>query len=103
MRLVFAEPAERDLNSIIDYIALDNPVAAEKVYRAIVATAERLLNFPEIGRPGRIEGTREFPVSSLPYLVVYEVGSEAVTILAVFHTARHLAQALTERRNEIKR
>jgi plasmid stabilization system protein ParE len=28
---------------------------------------------------------------------VYEVGGEAVTILAVFHTARDLAQAMRER------
>jgi len=28
MRLVFTEPAERDLDSIIDYIALDNETAA---------------------------------------------------------------------------
>jgi toxin ParE1/3/4 len=90
MRLVFAEPAECDLDSIIDYITLDNPAAAEKVYRAIVATARRLTDFPEIGRAGRLPGTREFSVSSLPYLIVYEVGADAVTILAVFHTARDL-------------
>lgn len=59
MRLVFAEPAERDLDSIIDYIALDNPTSAEKVYRAIAASARRLTDLPEMGRPGRLPGTRE--------------------------------------------
>jgi toxin ParE1/3/4 len=98
MRLVFAEPAGRDLDSIIDYIALDNPRPAEKVYRAIRTAAERLSRFPEMGRPGRLPGTREFPVSSLPYLLVYEVGAEVLTILAVFHTARDLARALAERK-----
>lgn len=34
-RLLLAEPAARDLESTINYIALDNPVAAEKVYRSI--------------------------------------------------------------------
>jgi plasmid stabilization system protein ParE len=62
MRLVFAEPAARDLDDIIDYIALDNRDAAEKVYRALAATAERLIDFPEIGRSGRLPGTREFAV-----------------------------------------
>lgn len=101
-RLVFAEPAERDLDNIIDYIARDNPSAAEKVYRAIVAAAERLTNFPEMGRSGRLPGTSEFPVSALPYLVVYEVGPDVVTILAVFHSARDLARALIERKSELK-
>ena len=103
MRLVFAAPAERDLDSIIDYIALDNPAAAETVYRAIVTTARRLTDFPRMGRPGRLPDTREFPVTPLPYLIVYEVGADVVTVLAVFHTARDLARALAERRSELKK
>lgn len=102
MRLVFAEPAERDLDSIIGYIAIDNPAAAEKVYRAIVATAERLTRFPEIGRPGRLPDTRELTVASLPYLIVYQVTADVVTILAVFHGARDLALALAERKARLK-
>lgn len=101
-RLSFAEAAERDLDAIIDYIALDNPKAAEKVYRAIVATAERLTDFPEMGHAGRLPDTREFIVTGLPYLIVYEVGAEAITVLAVFHGARDLARALAERRKELK-
>ena len=98
-RLVFSSAAERDLDSIIDYIALDNPDAAEKVYRAIVATAERLRDFPDMGHPGRLPETREFVVTDLPYLIVYEVGTEAITVLAVFHGARDLANELAERNN----
>lgn len=95
--LVIAEPAARDLDGIVDYIALDNPVAAEGVYRGIVAAAQKLPQFPALGRPGRHPETRELSVAGLPYLIVYEVSAEAVTILAVFHTARNLAQALRER------
>jgi len=45
-------------------------------------------------------GTREFSVTALPYLPVYEVGSDSVTILAVFHTSRDLARALAERASQ---
>lgn len=102
MRLEFAKAARRDLEDIIDYITLDNPTAAEKVYRAIVASARRLGDFPDLGRSGRLPGTRELHVSSLPYLIVYQVGTEAVTILAIFHGARDLVQAFAERRKQIK-
>jgi toxin ParE1/3/4 len=102
-RLVFADPAARDLADIIDYISLDNPDAAEKVYRAIAAVAARLNDFPEMGRPGRLAGTREVAVPSLPYLVVYEATRDLVTILAVFHGARDLVRVLAERRDELKR
>jgi toxin ParE1/3/4 len=96
-RLVIAEPAAHDLEGIVDYIALDNPIAAEGVYRGIVAAAQKLPQFPALGRPGRHPETRELSVSGLPYLIVYEVSAETVTILAVFHTSRDLAQAMQER------
>ena len=102
-RLVVTEPAERDLNDIIDYIAFDNPAAAERVYRSITAGARRLLDPPEIGRVGRLPDTRELSIPSLPYLLVYEVDPDTVTILAVFHTARDLAQALRDRADELRR
>lgn len=94
---MIAEPAARDLEGIVDYIALDNPVAAERVYRGIVSAVEKLPEFPVLGRPGRHPETRELSIADLPYLIVYEVGSEAVTILAVFHTSRDLAKALRDR------
>ena len=103
MRLVFAEPAASDLDGIIEYIALDNPAAAERVYRAIVAAAERLQDFPEIGRAGRLPGTRELLVVSLPDIIVYEISGDTVTVLAVLHGARDLARAILERRRELER
>ncbi len=101
-RLVFAEPAARDLVNIIDYVALDSPLAAERVYRAIVAAAERLTTFPLMGRPGRVAGVREWPVATLPYVIAYEAGSGVVTIVAVFHTSRDLARALPDRRGGLQ-
>lgn len=99
MRLVFAEPAARDLDAIIDYIALDNRSAAERVYRSIAAAADRLKSMPELGRAGRLPGTRELTVAALPYVIVYEVRTDVVTVLAVFHGARDLPRALAERRS----
>lgn len=95
--LVIAEPAARDLDAIVEYIALDNPVAAEKTYLDIVRTVGHLSAFPALGRPGRFPETRELSIPNLPYLVIYEVGEEAVTVLAVFHTSRDLVKALGDR------
>jgi toxin ParE1/3/4 len=96
-QLVIAEPAARDLEGIVDYIALDNPVAAERVYWEIVRAAEKLPEFPALGRPDRHPETRVLSIADLPYLIVYEAGPDAVTILAVFHTSRNLAKALHDR------
>lgn len=102
MKLLIAEPASRDLEQIFDYIVLDNPAAAEKVYRSIVSSAVRLTEFPYLDRAGRLAGTRELSISRLPYRLVYEISEEAVTIIAVFHTSRNLVRVFEERGGEIK-
>lgn len=98
MRVAFAAAAKRDLNAIVDYIALDNPAAAEKGFRAIVAVTRQLTDFPEMGHAVRLPDKRELAVAGLPYLIVYQVAADDVTIIAVFHGARDLVRALAERR-----
>ncbi|MEZ5866076.1 MAG: type II toxin-antitoxin system RelE/ParE family toxin [Geminicoccaceae bacterium] len=102
MQVVLAEPAERDLVGIIDYIALDNPEAAKTVFDAITAALRRLGDFPGMGRAGRVPGTRELPVANLPYVIVYTAAPEVVTVVAVFHTAMDLRQAIADRDAAIK-
>jgi toxin ParE1/3/4 len=85
MRIVWTEPASRDIEDIGDYIAKDNPAAARRVVRAIEAAVRRLARFPHSGRPGYRAGTRELVVPRTPYIVPYRVGPRAVEILAVFH------------------
>lgn len=98
MLVAYAAAAKRDLNAIVDYIALDNPAAAEKVFRAVVGVTEQLADFPEMGHAGRLPETRELAVAGLPYLIVYQVVRETVTIIAMFHRARDLVRLLAERR-----
>ena len=100
IRLVFSEPAEYDLDNIAAFIATNDPAVALRVLSAINTAALRLAEFPGIGRPGRLPGTREFPVTSLPYLIIYEVLGETLTVFAVLHGARDLPRALAARRDE---
>jgi len=101
VRLVFAEPAARDLEDIIAFIALDDRRAAEEVYRAIVGASSLLIEFPALGYAGRMPVTREYSVTKLPYVIVYEVSASEITVLAVFHGARDLARTMASRRREI--
>lgn len=73
------------MDALLGYIAQDNPLAAIKVGDEIERQTERLLDFPEIGRPGRIDNTRELVISGLPYIVCYAVAGEVVTVLRVLH------------------
>jgi len=47
-----------------------------------------LLETPQIGRPGRVAGTRELVIFGTPYIVPYRIGSETLQILRVYHSSR---------------
>jgi toxin ParE1/3/4 len=88
MRIIWRRVALNDLEAIREFIAQDNPQAAARVHAAIRATVDPLGNYPNLGRAGRVDGTREMIVVDLPYIVVYRVVQEMVRILAVIHTSR---------------
>jgi toxin ParE1/3/4 len=72
---------------IRDTILAENPDAAERVQKSIARAIELLKFFPNIGRPGSVEGTREKPVKSLPYLIVYKIAGSELIVLRIYHGA----------------
>ena len=90
--VVWLNEALEDLKSIGDYIALENTNAAYNVLIRIKAAVDNLLRHPEIGRPGRVFGTREMVMNDLPYILVYQITDKDIRILAVMHTARKWPQ-----------
>ena len=88
MRLVWTTAAAADLEQISDYLYEHNPGLALPTVRSIFESASELKEFPSRGRPGRKEGTRELVLTSLPYLIVYEISGQSVHVLRVLHGAR---------------
>jgi addiction module RelE/StbE family toxin len=88
MRVVWTAPAARDLEAIGDYIARENPTAAQRIIGRILARTQTLASHPYLGRPGRVANTRELVVISTPFIVAYRVVGDRTEILAVFHSAR---------------
>ena len=84
-KLVWRAGALEDLQSIIEFVAERNAPSAERLHSAIEVCAERLRKRPFLYRPGRVEGTREAVVHP-NYILIYEVGTEAVEITAVVHS-----------------
>jgi addiction module RelE/StbE family toxin len=81
----WSEEATTDLVDIIDYIEQRNAVAAKSLLTTIVQSAESLPLMPYLFRPGRVAGTREYVVHP-NYIVVYQVGSDAIDILRILHS-----------------
>lgn len=88
MRLIWTPRAKDDLREIGHHIADFNPVAALALARKLRLSAKVLTDHPAIGRPGRVEETRELVVSGTNYILPYRVRDNRVEILAVFHTSR---------------
>ncbi len=78
-----------DRETIMDYIALDNPAAAIELDEEFEAKAEQARQRPTLYKPGRVRGTREIVVRP-NYVMVYQVedGGEVVTVLRVLHAAQ---------------
>jgi toxin ParE1/3/4 len=88
MKLRYTPRAKLDLAEIHDYIAQENPPVARRIILRIRSAAKTLLQNSQIGRIGRIAGTRELTVGSFPFMLAYRIESEEIQILAVVHTAR---------------
>ena len=88
MRLRWHRQALNDLNGIHDYIAKESPAAARRVVLSIRDQAKLLLQHPAIGRPGRLQETRELVISRYPYIVAYRERGDVIEILLVVHTSR---------------
>jgi toxin ParE1/3/4 len=81
--------AVRDLGSLRAYIAEADPAAARRAALRVVQMVEQMLpNNPQIGRPGRVPGTRELVITGTPYIVPYRVRRNMLEILRVYHGAR---------------
>jgi toxin ParE1/3/4 len=89
MIIKWSNEALADLSSLRDYISADSPAAAQKLAMKIITSVEyNLPDNPHMGRPGRVNGTRELVIANTPYIVPYRVKAGVIQILRVYHGAR---------------
>ncbi len=90
----FSPKAARDLDEISDFIASDNPAAAERVRQYILNTADLLAKHPELGRrirnaPFRHQQIRWIVVPKFRnYLIFYQSFQDGVMVVRVLHAAQ---------------
>lgn len=85
MKIVWSRRAIRHLIAVRDYIATDSPQNAATVAARILKGVDLLAVQPQMGRPGRVLGTRELVVPDTPYIIPYRVRGEYLELIAVFH------------------
>jgi len=88
MHISWRPQARAEREAAIDYIAEDNPVAALGQLEEIEKQTNLLTTQPEMGRIGRVKGTRELVISRTPFIAVYRIEGERIEILRFLHGAQ---------------
>jgi len=90
-KIVWSERSLSNLQEIVQYIAEDNPLAAERMGDFIIKKSSLLAQFPELGSifiKLRRPDIRE--IAAPPYRIIYQVlpKERIISILTVWHGAR---------------
>ncbi len=88
MRIRWTPAAADDLEHIGKYLQEHHPALAQPTVGKLYEAALSLKQFANRGRIGRVAGTRELVILPLPYIIVYQVAEETVTIVRVVHTSQ---------------
>lgn len=94
MKLEWTRPAVNSLQGIHDYIAHDQPFYATRFIERVIVAAERLQEFPQLGR--KVPESDDPKVREIlfqAYRIIYRLSSGRIQILTVFHGNRDLTRA----------
>lgn len=86
MNVRWSPTALRDIESLHSYVADDSLPAAITAVERILSALEALSRYPEMGRAGRVAGTRELIV--FPYLIAYRLKRGAIEVVSILHGSR---------------
>lgn len=87
MIFVWLPRAIKNRDAQIDRIAKDSPQAAIDQGDLIEEQINQLVEYPEMGKPGRKKGTREMVITKTSFIVVYRYKQRAkrIEIMRLLH------------------
>lgn len=101
MRIRWTPPAAADMQSISDYLKEHHPQYRHPTLRRLYRKIQSLKESPYLGRPGRVEGTRELLFLPLPYIAVYRVHEQSIEVGASFIRHRIVEAGPSRRRSSL--
>jgi len=98
MKVVWSRRAIRHLVSLREFIAKESEQNAAVVAQRILDAIDLLQTQPEMGRHGRVLGTRELVVPNTSYVIPYRVRRQRLELIAVFHGRQKWPTNMKDRR-----
>ena len=86
--------ALQDLDHAYHYIAKERPSAAHQIIQQLQRALDALIQYPLMGRTGRLPGTRELYIAHTPFVLAYRLHSDQIEILGFMHAARRWPESL---------
>jgi addiction module RelE/StbE family toxin len=91
--IIWTDPALNDLETIADYIALDNPAAARALVQRVFNHVDQLAEHPDSGSvPEELKGWRNRQIVEAPVRVFYRHDGDRVFILFVMRGEQNYAE-----------
>jgi toxin ParE1/3/4 len=84
MRVRWLRAPLRNLDEQATYIDADDAASARLAVERVLKAVAQLAGQPDLGRPGRVPGTRELVVLDTRYIVPYRARGAEVQILLTF-------------------
>ncbi len=88
MNVRYTITALDEIEDILTHIARDNSSAALKVSVTILATINRVAEFPHTAIEANVPGVRVAPVLPYRYLIFFSITRDALIVRNVRHSAR---------------
>ena len=87
MKVIWLKRARNDLNEAIQWLNQRNPVAARKTARLINLQVSQLGAYPQLGRVGLVDGSRELVIQHTRYIAAYQINiqNNSIEVLAHMH------------------
>ena len=87
-RVIWSDTAEAKRDRAIEFIARSNLYVALEQLDEIHSQTQRLLRFPNLGRPSRRKGLRDLSINRTRFVVSYRAIGDNIQILYFRHTSQ---------------
>lgn len=74
----------------LEFIADEDPLVCQQVKERVERALQRIAEFPGIGTPGTLRGTRRFAVPNTGHVISYRETRRAIVILSWYRARQNL-------------
>ncbi len=81
----WSKSSQKDLHDVIQFTNLEmGNLKAENIIITILKIVEKIADFPDLGKPGVVAYTRKFTIPKTPFIIIYKVNDDLITVIRVF-------------------